>query len=82
MGSEVLDGNYIGSFPDGEEVIGLRVSDGEFICEGARIHKGDLVIGTNKATYRIPVKTLPFLGIHPIRNWEPFVLFRKSARPT
>jgi hypothetical protein len=77
MEKELL-GRFIGTFPDDEEVIGVRVYEGNLlICEGARIYKGDLVIGTNKATYRIPARTLPFLGIHPIRDWAPFLLFRK-----
>lgn len=53
---------YIGSFPADEEVLSTRFFEGDFL------------IATNKAFYRIPAKTLPLLGIHPIRSWEPFRL--------
>lgn len=64
MGSEPSTSNLIriGTFP--EETVILGIAD--FL--------GDLIILTDKGTYRIPAKTVPFLGVYPIRNWEPFLV--------
>jgi hypothetical protein len=59
MGSEVV-AHFIASFPEDEKVLGMRMV------------QGHLFILTNKAVYQIPAKTVPFLGVHPILNWEPF----------
>lgn len=53
---------YVGEFPEGEDVLKMETPN------------GDLVITTTKGIYRIPAKTMGWLGPHPIRDWEPFRL--------
>lgn len=58
--TEKRDSTLIGSFPADEEMVDMKA------CERG------LIIVTNKASYLIPHETMPFLGVYPIRDWEPF----------